>query len=72
MQPWYRKFETYNVPPEALGQAMGSDYIEPKLRGTDGPIQTSFCESLSVGWRGLGSIHARILDILHYVTRAEE
>jgi choline dehydrogenase-like flavoprotein len=50
MQPFYRKFETFNAPPEALGQAMGSGYIEPKLRGTDGPIQTSFCESIS-GWQ---------------------
>jgi len=49
MQPYYRKFEHYVAPPEALGKEMQSDYINPKLRGTDGPIQTTFCESSS-GW----------------------
>lgn len=28
---------------------MGSGYIDPKLHGTDGPIQTTFCSTLS-GW----------------------
>ena len=45
LQPYYRKYEQYCPPSEALGQAMGSGYINPKLRGTDGPIKTSFVES---------------------------
>ena len=49
MQPYYRKLETYKAPTEELAKAMESGYIDPKLRGTDGPIQTTFVESLS-GW----------------------
>ena len=49
MQPYYHKLETYNVPSKELSDAVESGYIDPKLRGTDGPIQTTFAQSLS-GW----------------------
>jgi choline dehydrogenase-like flavoprotein len=47
MQSYYRKLETYIAPSKELGEAMESSYIDPKLRGTDGPIQTTFCASSS-------------------------
>ena len=47
--PYYRKFETYCPPSDELHKAMHSEYIDPELHGSQGPIKTSFCESMS-GW----------------------
>ena len=39
LAPYYRKFETYNPPSEALSEKLKSTYVDPLLRGTDGPVQ---------------------------------
>jgi choline dehydrogenase len=49
LQPYFRKFEHYHPPDAGLEQAMHTEYIDPKLRGTDGTLHTSFCSSGS-GW----------------------
>ncbi|KAF2021990.1 GMC oxidoreductase [Aaosphaeria arxii CBS 175.79] len=38
--PYYRKFEKYNAPSDDFGKQMDHKYIDPLLRGTDGPVQT--------------------------------
>ncbi|KAF2270953.1 alcohol oxidase [Lojkania enalia] len=45
LAPYYRKFETYNPPSEALSKKINNKYVEPLLRGKRGPIQVSFCEA---------------------------
>lgn len=45
MVPYFRKFETYNPPSEATGKKFNHRYIDPLLRGTEGPLQISFSES---------------------------
>jgi choline dehydrogenase len=39
--PYYRKFETYNPSSKLLSKKINDEYLDPKLRGTDGPIQAS-------------------------------
>lgn len=46
LQPYYRKCETYNPPSEALASKINNKYIDPRLRGTNGPIQVSVCTVL--------------------------
>ena len=41
LAPYYRKFETFNPPDEEVVDALNARYIDPKLHGTQGPIQTS-------------------------------
>ncbi|KAF2007336.1 GMC oxidoreductase [Amniculicola lignicola CBS 123094] len=41
----YQKFETYNAPSTILSDKINNKYIDPSLRGTSGPIETSFCEA---------------------------
>lgn len=45
LAPYFRKFETYNAPPDKIAETLGTQYIDPLLRGTDGPIQTAFPET---------------------------
>jgi choline dehydrogenase len=45
LAPYFRKFETYNAPPDKVADTLGTQYIDPLLRGTDGPIQTAFPET---------------------------
>lgn len=40
--PYYRKFHTLTPPPEETSKHLGIDWIDPNVRGTDGPIQVSF------------------------------
>ena len=39
MIPYFRKFETYNPPSKELSTRINSQYLDPLLRGTDGPVQ---------------------------------
>lgn len=41
--PYFRKFHTLHAPSEAVAKAHGIDWIDEQVRGTDGPIQASFC-----------------------------
>lgn len=41
LAPYYRKFETYNPPSKILSSKINDKYVDPLLRGTDGPIQVS-------------------------------
>ncbi|KAH7126914.1 hypothetical protein B0J11DRAFT_526754 [Dendryphion nanum] len=45
LAPYYRKAEKYNAPSKELSDRIGGKYVDPLLRGTDGPIQLSFCEA---------------------------
>ncbi|KAF2110132.1 hypothetical protein BDV96DRAFT_501686 [Lophiotrema nucula] len=45
LAPYYRKFETYNPPSKILSSKINDKYVDPLLRGTNGPIQISFCEA---------------------------
>lgn len=45
MIPYFRKFETYNPPSKELSTRINGQYLDPLLRGTDGPVQISFCEN---------------------------
>ncbi|KAF2651639.1 GMC oxidoreductase [Lophiostoma macrostomum CBS 122681] len=45
LAPYYRKFETYNTPSKTLSTKINDSYIDPLLRGPDGPVQISFCET---------------------------
>lgn len=42
MAKYYRKFETYNPPSKELSAKINDKYIDPMLRGMDGPLQVSF------------------------------
>lgn len=39
--PYYRKFEKYNPSSKTLSAKINDKYVDPLLRGTDGPIQVS-------------------------------
>ncbi|OCL04181.1 GMC oxidoreductase [Glonium stellatum] len=39
MIPYFRKFETYNPPSKELSTKINSQYLDPLLRGTNGPVQ---------------------------------
>ncbi|OAG07777.1 alcohol oxidase [Paraphaeosphaeria sporulosa] len=45
LAPYYRKFERYNASSKVLSSKINDKYIDPQLRGTDGPIQVSFCDA---------------------------
>lgn len=45
LAPYYRKFHTFTVPPEALRHHLGLEYVDEKIRGTSGPVQVSFPDS---------------------------
>ncbi|KAJ4292738.1 hypothetical protein N0V90_009401 [Kalmusia sp. IMI 367209] len=45
LAPYYRKFEKYNPSSEVLSTKINDKYVDPLLRGTDGPIQISFCDA---------------------------
>ncbi|KAF2741449.1 alcohol oxidase [Polyplosphaeria fusca] len=45
LAPYYRKFETYNSSSESLAAKINDKYVDPQLRGTNGPIKISFCDS---------------------------
>jgi choline dehydrogenase-like flavoprotein len=41
LAPYYRKFERFTAPSKELDGKLGStsEYLDPLLRGTDGPLQ---------------------------------
>lgn len=39
MKPYYRKYETYHPPSKELGAKINDKYVDPVLRGNNGPIQ---------------------------------
>ncbi|ORX92493.1 hypothetical protein BCR34DRAFT_254059 [Clohesyomyces aquaticus] len=45
LAPYYRKSETYNKASKTLSAKINDKYVDPLLRGTNGPIQVSFCET---------------------------
>lgn len=45
MAPYFRKFEKFNPPTVNASKIFDSSYIDPLLRGADGPLQISFCEN---------------------------
>lgn len=52
--PYYKKFETYNPPDEALGKDLGSEIIDKSLHGFSGPVQITFphgTSDLDAAWR---------------------
>lgn len=54
LRPYYKKFETYNVPDMELGKALGSEIIDTSLHGNAGPIQITFphgSSDLDAAWR---------------------
>ncbi|CZR51596.1 related to aryl-alcohol dehydrogenase [Phialocephala subalpina] len=42
--PYFRKFHTLTLPSEVAQQDLALKYVDPKLQGTNGPIQLSFGE----------------------------
>ena len=46
MASYYRKFHTLTKPTESVSHHLGLDYIDEKVRGNSGPIQTSFTGSV--------------------------
>ena len=44
LAPFYRKFHTYHRPSEQTEAALATNYIDEKISGTSGPIQSSFPE----------------------------
>ena len=42
LAPYYRKFETFNPPDDAVIDALNVRYIKPEVHGTRGPVQASF------------------------------
>ncbi|KAI4129720.1 MAG: hypothetical protein LQ338_002104 [Usnochroma carphineum] len=44
LAPYYRKFHTFNRPSKETAEALGTGYIDEKVQGTSGPIQSSFPE----------------------------
>ena len=46
LAPYYRKFETYNPPSAKVAEKFKSAYVDPLLRGTEGPIQVMFVISV--------------------------
>ena len=45
LAPYYRKSEKYNASSKVLSEKINDKYVDPLLRGTDGPIQISFCDA---------------------------
>ena len=41
LAPYYRKSETYNAPSEILSSKINDKYVDPLLRGSNGPIQVT-------------------------------
>lgn len=44
MSTYYRKFHTFNNPSKETADALGTGYIDEKVQGRTGPIQSSFPE----------------------------
>ena len=44
MSPYYRKFHTFSKPSKQTEAALGTGYIDEKIQGSTGPIQSSFPE----------------------------
>lgn len=44
LAPYYRKFHTFNRPSKETAEALDTGYIDDKVQGTSGPIQSSFPE----------------------------
>lgn len=40
--PYFRKFQTLNLPDGAVVEKLGADHFFPDLKGTNGPIQASY------------------------------
>ena len=49
LAPFFRKFETYHPPSASTAEAYAATKLDPALRGTDGPIHVSYCDS-DVAW----------------------
>ena len=49
MAPYFRKHETFHPPSKETMQKYAADWLDPALRGTNGPIHLSLCEQ-DVNW----------------------
>ena len=49
LSPYYRKSETFHKLPEGMEKRYAAEYLDPELRGTDGPIQVSLGEN-EISW----------------------
>ena len=60
LAPYYRKFERHCPPSKEVESALGLNYLDPKVKGTDGPICSSYPTALDPlqkawtdTWKGL-------------------
>ncbi|KAK3711671.1 hypothetical protein LTR37_009447 [Vermiconidia calcicola] len=60
LAPYYRKSQRHFPPPKDVEEALALDYIDPKVQGTNGPICSSYPQSLNPlekawvdTWKGL-------------------
>ncbi|KAK3720120.1 hypothetical protein LTR37_003943 [Vermiconidia calcicola] len=60
LAPYYRKSQRHCPPPKDVEEALALDYIDPKVQGTNGPICSSYPQSLNPlekawvdTWKGL-------------------
>ena len=42
MEPYYRKFHTFNEPSDTIAESLGLDYLDGDIHGKSGPIQVTF------------------------------
>ena len=42
MEPYYRKFHTFEEPSDALSKSLGLEYLDRDLHGKSGPVQATF------------------------------
>ncbi|MCJ1403253.1 hypothetical protein MMC11_006476 [Xylographa trunciseda] len=44
LEPYYKKFNTYNPPSTDTAKSLGTSYIDTRIQGTSGPIHSCFPE----------------------------